>query len=285
VNRENPLGCKGKLAESFNLLVDQAHSHCSSWTIPRDGIGFERNSVSPHYVKRRVAAFSNQFEGFGQHDCLELICFLLDCIHEDLNRVKKRPYFENVFGDGSNDTAIAHEAWDRYKRRNDSFVVDTFQGHMRSRVSCTECKNVSVSFDPYMYLGVAFKKVVAVKRWKCAVNFSEPTAARVVDRDHGAVDFSDTEKLPEGFCFDCVVNVTVEEGDTYGSLVKLFEEPWPSLHRFDMDAHMLCEGVQRVSAGSCAAARKERRHVRRSGGSRSRFRRLVGDERACSFRR
>jgi hypothetical protein len=227
MNRENPLGCKGKLAESFNLLVDQAHSHSSSWTIPRDYYGYQRNSVSPHYVKRRVAAFSTQFEGFNQHDSQELICFLLDGIHEDLNRVRQKPYVENVVGDGTNDTAIAHEAWDRYKKRNDSFVVDTFQGQMRSRVTCSECKNMSVSFDPSMYVGVAFKKLVAVKRWKCAVKFSEPTAARVVDHDHDAVDFSDTEKVPEGFCFDCVVDVTVKEGDTYGSLVKLFEERCP----------------------------------------------------------
>jgi hypothetical protein len=227
MNRENPLGCKGKLAESFHLLVDQAHTHSRSWTIPRDYYGYQRNTMTPHYVWRRIGRFNAHFDNLDQHDSQELIGFLLDGIHEDLNRVRQKPYVENVVGDGTNDTAIAHEAWDRYKKRNDSFVVDTFQGQMRSRVTCSECKNMSVSFDPSMYVGVAFKKLVAVKRWKCAVKFSEPTAARVVDHDHDAVDFSDTEKVPEGFCFDCVVDVTVKEGDTYGSLVKLFEERCP----------------------------------------------------------
>jgi hypothetical protein len=61
-----------------------------------------------------------------------------------------------------------------------------------------------------MYLGVSFKKVVGAKRWKCAVTFTEPTSCRLVDHgeDKKALDFSDTEKLPEGFCFDCLVQVT-----------------------------------------------------------------------------
>jgi hypothetical protein len=226
LNPDNPLGCKGKLAEAFNLLVDQTHSHSSSWSIPRDQWNIARNSVSPHYVKRRVAAFSTQFEGFNQHDSQELICFLLDGIHEDLNRVKKKPYVENVVGDGTNDTDVAREAWDRYKMRNDSFVVDTFQGQMRSRVTCTECHNMSVSFDPSMYLSVHFKKLVGVKTWKCAVKFMDPSAPRVADLDN-PLDFSDTQKFPEGFCFDCLVAVTVKEGITFGGLVKMFEERCP----------------------------------------------------------
>jgi hypothetical protein len=226
VNVDNPLGCKGKLAESYNLLVDQTHSHTPTWTVQRDYYGYAKNSVSPHFVKRRVAAFSTQFEGFQQHDSQELICFLLDGIHEDLNRVKKKPSVENVVGDGTNDAAVAGEAWDRYKMRNDSFVVDTFQGQMRSRVTCNECHKMSVSFDPSMYLSVAFKKTVGVKRWKCAVKFTDPTGRRLADHDR-AVDFGDTDKLPVGFCFDCLVEVTMKEGDTYGSLVKLFEQRCP----------------------------------------------------------
>jgi hypothetical protein len=226
LNVDNPLGCKGKLAESYNLLVDQTHSHTPTWTVSKDFYGYAKNSVSPHFVKRRVAAFSTQFEGFQQHDSQELICFLLDGIHEDLNRVKKKPYVENVVGDGTNDVAVAAEAWDRYKMRNDSFVVDTFQGQIRSRVTCNECHNMSVSFDPSMYLSVSFKKTVSAKRWKCAVKFTDPTARRLADHDR-ALDFADTEKLPEGFCFDCLVEVTVKEGDTYGSLIKLFEQRCP----------------------------------------------------------
>jgi hypothetical protein len=220
LNPDNPLGCKGKLAEAFNLLVDQAHSHSSSWSIPRDQWGYARNSVSPHYVKRRVAAFSTQFEGFNQHDSQELICFLLDGIHEDLNRVKKKPYVENVVGDGTNDTDVAREAWDRYKLRNDSFVVDTFHGQMRSRVTCTECHNMSVSFDPSMYLGLSFKQVVQPISLRVVVKFESPKMCRPLEQ----LPFDD---IPQGFHYDCDVKVFPGPADTFGSLVKLFEERSP----------------------------------------------------------
>ena len=113
-----------------------------------------------------MGQFNALFADYEQHDSQELIGSLLDGIHEDLNRVKKKPYVENVEGDGKNDAAVAQEAWDRYKLRNDSFIVDTFQGQTRSRLTCPECENMSVTFDPSMYLSVAFKKLVGVKRWK-----------------------------------------------------------------------------------------------------------------------
>jgi hypothetical protein len=222
LNVDNPLGCKGKLAESYNLLVDQTHSHTPTWTVSKDFYGYAKNSVSPHFVKRRVAAFSTQFEGFQQHDSQELICFLLDGIHEDLNRVKKKPYVENVVGDGTNDVAVAAEAWDRYKMRNDSFVVDTFQGQMRSRVTCNECHNMSVSFDPSRDVSVAFKRVVPPSSCRVIVKFVSPQMQRPLDQ----VLFSD---LPEGFHYDCDVKVFTEPSDTFGSLVKRFEDKSPGL--------------------------------------------------------
>ena len=97
---------------------------------------------------------------------------------------------------------------------------------MRSRVTCTECSNMSVSFDPSMYLGLSFKKLVGVKTWKCAVKFTDPSGPRVADLEN-PLDFSDTLKLPEDFCFDCLVAVTVKEGVTFGGLVKMFEERCP----------------------------------------------------------
>ena len=52
----------------------------------------------------------------------------------------------------------AKEAWARYKARNDSFIVDQFQGQFRSELLCPECEKVSVTFDPYMYVSVPIPK-------------------------------------------------------------------------------------------------------------------------------
>lgn len=44
------------------------------------------------YVQTQVGRFAPQFSGYQQQDSQELLAFLLDGLHEDLNRVKKKPY-------------------------------------------------------------------------------------------------------------------------------------------------------------------------------------------------
>ena len=65
-----------------------------------------------------------------------LLAFLLDGIHEDLNRVRKKPYIEDEDCDGTNDEGDAITAWSHYLQRNRSIVVDLFQGQLRSTMTC-----------------------------------------------------------------------------------------------------------------------------------------------------
>jgi hypothetical protein len=51
----------------------------------------------------------------------------LDGLHEDLNRVKKKPYIEAKDADGRPDDEFAEECWNYHKARNDSIIVDKFQ--------------------------------------------------------------------------------------------------------------------------------------------------------------
>ena len=41
-----------------------------------------------------MGRFAPQFSGYQQHDSQELLAFLLDGLHEDLNLVKKKPYVD-----------------------------------------------------------------------------------------------------------------------------------------------------------------------------------------------
>jgi ubiquitin carboxyl-terminal hydrolase 4/11/15 len=50
------------------------------------------SSVSPTHLKRAIGKFQNMFMGYNQHDSGELVSYLLDGLHEDLNRVIKKPY-------------------------------------------------------------------------------------------------------------------------------------------------------------------------------------------------
>lgn len=50
-----------------------------------------------------VASKASQFTGYAQHDAQEFMAFLLDGLHEDLNRIQNKPYTETVDSDGRPD--------------------------------------------------------------------------------------------------------------------------------------------------------------------------------------
>ncbi|CAM2110029.1 unnamed protein product [Caretta caretta] len=139
LNFSNPLGMKGEIAEAYADLVKQAWS------------GHHR-AIVPRMFKTKVGHFASQFLGYQQHDAQELLSFLLDGLHEDLNRVKRKEYVELRDAAGRPDEEVAEEAWRNHKRRNDSIIVDIFHGLFKSTLVCPACGKVSVTFDPFCYL-------------------------------------------------------------------------------------------------------------------------------------
>ena len=63
-------------------------------------------------------------------------------LHEDMNRVKLKPYLERPEGDGTNDTAIAKEAWSKHLQRDNSVITDHIGSLMRSELTCPDCNKV-----------------------------------------------------------------------------------------------------------------------------------------------
>jgi len=166
LNVSNKDGCKGsgsqsgQLAEAFNLLVDQTHTHSARGSAPCVPWQHVGTAVVPLFMKRILGQFNPNFANFEQHDGQEVIGTLLDGLHEDLNGVTFKSITANPVGNGSNDEEVALIAQSRYKQRHDSFVADTFQGEFLNRVTCPGCRTQTVTFDPSMFLPLAFKKSV-----------------------------------------------------------------------------------------------------------------------------
>ncbi|XP_024531592.1 putative ubiquitin carboxyl-terminal hydrolase 11 isoform X1 [Selaginella moellendorffii] len=171
INPANPLGmetCKRTLQWGYRLLFATASQ------LPRMGNGGVRSKgelavafgelirklwagrevVVPRPFKNKLSRFAPQFSGYNQHDSQELLAFLLDGLHEDLNRVKSKPYIEVKDIDGRPDGEVADEYWAIHKARNNSIIVDLFQGQYKSTLVCPVCAKVSVTFDPFMYLSL-----------------------------------------------------------------------------------------------------------------------------------
>ncbi|MEJ1285810.1 ubiquitin specific peptidase 19 [Cricetulus griseus] len=141
INYNNPLGTGGRLAIGFAVLLR------ALWK-------GTHQAFQPSKLKAIVASKASQFTGYAQHDAQEFMAFLLDGLHEDLNRIQNKPYTETVDSDGRPDEVVAEEAWQRHKMRNDSFIVDLFQGQYKSKLVCPVCAKVSITFDPFLYLPV-----------------------------------------------------------------------------------------------------------------------------------
>lgn len=148
LNETNPLGMNGLVAKQYALLVTTLFN-------PK----YDSSSFPPREFKKTIGRFAPNFSGYGQQDSQEFLAFLLDGLHEDLNRVRKKPYVERgeLVGTQPSEEQVremGQRSWDGHKLRNDSVIVDLSQGMYKSTVVCPVCDVVSVTFDIFMDLSV-----------------------------------------------------------------------------------------------------------------------------------
>lgn len=109
-----------------------------------------RSSHSPLRLHKAIVRTRTEFvNAYSQQDSHELLMFLLDALHEDLNRVRDKPYIDAVEDEGRPDRIVAEETWSKHLLRNRSIVVDYCTGQFKSAVTCPSCERVSVNFEPF----------------------------------------------------------------------------------------------------------------------------------------
>lgn len=104
----------------------------------------------PNYTptQKSICNHAAQFSGPDQHDSQEFLTFLLDGLHEDLNRVISKPNNESSPEREAEleklpQQIASEQEWEIYRMRNDSLIVDYFQGQFRNRMECLTCHHVS----------------------------------------------------------------------------------------------------------------------------------------------
>ncbi|CAE6411565.1 unnamed protein product [Rhizoctonia solani] len=181
LNPNNPLGMEGQFAEAFSIFVRQVYptgAKPGPITVPAQVSPSDLySSYVPLHLKGTVCRWAPAFSGYEECDSQELIGTVLDGLHEDLNRVLKKPYVEKPEwpDDGHNmsradlEARIAQETWAGHARRNDSIITDLFQGMYKSTLTCPDCGKTSVTFDPFLSLSLPLP--ASASAWKHMIYF------------------------------------------------------------------------------------------------------------------
>ncbi|CAF3545275.1 unnamed protein product [Rotaria sordida] len=155
INCDNPLGRKGKIALAYGELIHKMWSGKTNVSVP----GFLRKSV---------AYYTYKCCGFTRKNPQEFMSFLLDGLHEDLNFFKEKSTIEKKDDDDgiTDDSILAVEQWDNYRKGNRSKIHDLFHGQIKSVLQCLECQTSKRVFEPICTLGLPLLNKVETRTFK-----------------------------------------------------------------------------------------------------------------------
>ncbi|XP_076757524.1 uncharacterized protein LOC143427352 isoform X2 [Xylocopa sonorina] len=161
---------KGALIKAFSQVIHEL------WEVGGDHV------VNTTALKSQIQRFAPRFMGYSQQDAQEFLRYLLEGLHEDVNRVTVKPQpIHTDIPEMYTDSQKAVESWKRYLRSEDSMIVDVFVGQLRSSLHCTSCDHVSVTLDPFWDLSLPIPaRSGMVKLSQCLEHF---TREEVLDGD------------------------------------------------------------------------------------------------------
>ena len=154
INNANYYGSKGQMSQAYFDLINKLWNGRNEEINPKDfRIAFcnlNKAFINPEY----------------EQDPYEFMTFLLDNLHEDLNRISNKRYqiLEEKKED-ENDEQASNRWWEYYNNRDNSIITDLFRGQYKTTIKCL-CGNTSVKYDTYMSLGLPIpskKNYISIK--------------------------------------------------------------------------------------------------------------------------
>ena len=139
INSSNS-GSKGEISNAYYKLINKMWKGTNQ-------------ILSPNDLRYTLCKKEEKFRNNEQQDSQEFLLCLLDNLHDDLNRVTNKQYKE--LKEKQKDETVeqaSNRYWEYHKSREDSIIVDLFQGQYKSTIKCLTCGNESITFDIYMNL-------------------------------------------------------------------------------------------------------------------------------------
>ena len=149
ININNKIGTEGFLTMAYANFIYKMNK-C------------DKEFFNPCYFKNSIGIIDKRYDNYEQQDIHEFLIFLIDSMHEDLNKVINKPIIQRKESDINNKLDIGSNKllddkksiieWNDFLKRNQSIMVDLFYGQYKTTISCPCCNHNSIIFSIYLSL-------------------------------------------------------------------------------------------------------------------------------------
>ena len=163
ININNPMGSEGKIIKSYVELlkilwnekleiINIDNKKCYYFEPLKD----KKTDIFINF-KNEISKNNILYNDNEQHDAIEFFLYLIDILHEDLNKVE---YYEKEINlnESYNEEELYKMKYNLFKSRNNSIISDIFYGMTKTTINCLECKKQFHIFETYNILTLSLQK-------------------------------------------------------------------------------------------------------------------------------
>ena len=139
-----------RLSNEFSIVIKNL------WNKKRKG-----KAYAPYKFKETISQMNSLFEGVQANDSKDLINFLLEQMHEELN--VKNNNEENNYSITVNMQIDQNKLYEyflqNYKSNYNSIISDSFYGFTQTEVICQNCRKVKYNYDIFSFIEFPLEQV------------------------------------------------------------------------------------------------------------------------------
>ena len=106
--------------------------------------------------KQIMGVCDKKYKNKKHQDVHEFLMFLLNSLHDDLNKVKDNIKIKKNFWQLDDDLKSKIE-WNNFLKKNQSIIIDLFYGLFKSTIICKECNKSNIDFNIFSSLPLSIR--------------------------------------------------------------------------------------------------------------------------------
>ena len=141
-----------RLSNEFSIVMKNL------WNKKRNG-----KAYAPNNFKETISQMNSLFEGVQANDSKDLINFLLEQMHEELNVIAKNDNpgdnFTLTVNIQLNPDNLFEYFLQNYKKNYNSIISDSFYGFSQTEVICQNCRKVKYNYEIFSFIEFPLEQV------------------------------------------------------------------------------------------------------------------------------